>query len=194
MSDTFELEEIGVWSELKLEIVEQYGTAYTNAFNNTPGLKKYYIDGFSGAGLHRSKATGSTVDGSPARALRVSPPFDGYYFIDLDAKKTHYLKSICGNRDDAEIFTGDCNEILKNRLLPRIKYENFNRALCLLDPYGLHLEVTLRLLCVFLTGAIWTPTVWVQASSVWLGGNSYFNCWASSKYSIILYLSTYTNP
>ena len=84
MSDAFELEEIGVWSELKLEIVEQYGAAYTKAFNNTPVAKKYYIDGFSGAGLHKSKATRAVVDGSPARALRVSPSFDGYYFIDLD--------------------------------------------------------------------------------------------------------------
>jgi hypothetical protein len=43
-------EEIGVWSELKLEIVEQYGAAYTKAFNNTPGVKKYYIDGFQWRG------------------------------------------------------------------------------------------------------------------------------------------------
>jgi three-Cys-motif partner protein len=29
---------------------------------------------------------------------------------------------------------------LRQQLLPTIKYEKFNRALCLLDPYGLHLE------------------------------------------------------
>jgi three-Cys-motif partner protein len=92
------------------------------------------------AGAHRSKTTGSVVEGSPARALKVSPPFDGYYFIDLDSKKTDYLRLICANRRDATICTGDCNEILKNTVLPPIKYENFNRALCLLDPYGLHLD------------------------------------------------------
>jgi three-Cys-motif partner protein len=136
----FEFDEIGVWSELKLDIVEQYGSAYTKAFNKTRGLKKYYIDGFSGAGEHKSKATGSFVEGSPARALKVSPPFDGYYFIDLNSKRTDYLRSICGTRADTNIYTGDCNQILKNTLLPQIKYENFKRALCLLDPYGLHME------------------------------------------------------
>jgi hypothetical protein len=45
----FEFDEIGIWSELKLHIVEEYGSAYMKAFNNSPSLKKYYIDGFSGA-------------------------------------------------------------------------------------------------------------------------------------------------
>ena len=42
----FKFDEIGIWSELKLEIIEQYGAAYTKAFARTPKLKKYYIDGF----------------------------------------------------------------------------------------------------------------------------------------------------
>jgi hypothetical protein len=41
----FKFDEIGNWSEVKLEIVEKYGAAYTTAFKNTR-LKKYYIDGF----------------------------------------------------------------------------------------------------------------------------------------------------
>jgi three-Cys-motif partner protein len=136
----FEFDEIGVWSELKLEIVEKYGAAYTGAFKSFPRLKKYYIDGFSGAGAHRSKKSGAIIDGSPARALKLSPPFDGYHFIDLNPEKTDYLKSLCGDRKDVRIYTGDCNEILTQKVLPAIKYENYNRALCLLDPYGLHLE------------------------------------------------------
>ena len=50
--DLFEFDEIGVWSELKLEIVEKYGSAYTKAFNKSGNLKKYYIDAFSGPGAH----------------------------------------------------------------------------------------------------------------------------------------------
>jgi three-Cys-motif partner protein len=138
--DLFEFDEIGVWSELKLEIVEKYGSAYTKAFKETSSLKKYYIDGFSGPGAHVSKKDHVMVEGSPARALRVSPPFDGYYFIDLNRKKTDYLRSICGNRDDVHIYTADCSEILTKELLPNIQYKNYNRALCLLDPYGLHLD------------------------------------------------------
>jgi three-Cys-motif partner protein len=136
----FEFDEIGVWSELKLEIVQKYGSAYTKAFKKSTGLKKYYVDGFSGAGVHRSKRTGAPIEGSPTRALKVSPPFDGYYFIDLNPEKTDYLRSTCGNRSDVHIRTGDCTEILTKELLPKIQYKNFNRALCLLDPYGLHLD------------------------------------------------------
>jgi three-Cys-motif partner protein len=138
--DFFEFDEIGVWSEIKLEIVEEYGSAYTKAFKNWGNLKKYYIDGFSGPGAHVSKTTGSLIEGSPARALNISPPFDAYHFIDLSPVKTDYLRSICANRDSVHIYTGDCNEILTKELLPKIQYKNYNRALCLLDPYGLHLD------------------------------------------------------
>jgi hypothetical protein len=51
----FKFDEIGAWSELKLEIVENYGAAYTKAFARQKGLKKYYIDAFSGAGVHLAK-------------------------------------------------------------------------------------------------------------------------------------------
>ena len=36
---SFEFDEIGIWSELKLEIIEKYGAAYTRAFTNQPFLK-----------------------------------------------------------------------------------------------------------------------------------------------------------
>ncbi|MGH7932534.1 MAG: three-Cys-motif partner protein TcmP [Candidatus Binataceae bacterium] len=98
------------------------------------------MDGFSGAGVHLSKTTGIPIEGSPARALNVSPAFDGYYFIDLNPEKTDYLRLICGNRSDVRIHAGDCNEILTKELFPAIQYEKFNRGLCLLDPYGLHLD------------------------------------------------------
>jgi three-Cys-motif partner protein len=87
-------DEIGIWSELKLEIVENYGAAYTKAFANQRGLKKYYVDAFSGAGVHVSKRTGGQIEGSPARALKVSPPFDHFYFIDMDADKTKHLATL----------------------------------------------------------------------------------------------------
>jgi three-Cys-motif partner protein len=133
-------DQIGYWSELKLEIVEKYGTAYTNAFANQPSLKKFYIDAFSGAGLHVSKRTRQQVEGSPARALKVLPPFDHFYFIDLDADKTAHLNTLCGSRTDVDIHTGDASLYLTQTVLPKIHYKKFNRALCLLDPYGLHLD------------------------------------------------------
>ena len=136
----FKFDEIGQWSQLKLDIVEQYGAAYTKAFARTQNLKKYYIDGFSGAGVHVIKKTKEQIEGSPARALKITPPFDGYYFIDLDADKTDYLRSMCGDRRDVNIHTGDANDYLARTVLPTIQYQKFTRALCLLDPYGLDLD------------------------------------------------------
>ena len=138
-SAPFKFDEIGYWSELKLEIVEKYGSAYTKAFKNAR-LKKYYIDGLSGAGVHLSRKTATQIEGSPSRALNISPPFDGYYFIDIDKEKTSYLQKICGNRSDVHIHTGDCTEYLTKDLLPKIQFKNYERALCLLDPYGLHID------------------------------------------------------
>jgi three-Cys-motif partner protein len=93
MSDApFAFDEIGIWSELKLEILEKYGAAYTRAFTGQGrNLKKYYIDAFSGAGVHLSKRTGAQIEGSPARALKIVPPFDGFYFIELEPGKAAYL-------------------------------------------------------------------------------------------------------
>lgn len=136
----FKFDEIGSWSELKLEIIEQYGAAYTKAFAKWPNLKKYYIDGFSGAGMHVAKKTKAPIEGSPSRALKVQPPFDGYCFIDLNADKTKYLRGLCGNRRNVDIHTGDSNKYLTETVLPSIQYKKFTRALCLLDPYGLHLD------------------------------------------------------
>lgn len=134
-------DEIGYWSELKLEIVEKYGAAYTNAFKGKgKSLKKYYIDAFSGSGVHISKKSGGMVPGSPLRALEIEPPFDEYYFIDLSQEKTEHLKQICKDKEHVHIYTGDCNEFLISEILPNVKYERRNRALCLLDPYGLHLN------------------------------------------------------
>jgi three-Cys-motif partner protein len=137
----FEFDAIGDWTELKLEIVEKYGSAYTRAFaiRGRP-LRRYYIDAFSGAGVHLSKRTGQQIEGSPARALRISPPFDHFYFIDLNPEKTAHLKTLCQARKDVDIITADATLYLTRKLLPSIRYEKFNRALCLLDPYGLHLD------------------------------------------------------
>ena len=137
----FKPDEVGEWSILKLDIVEKYGHGYTTAFKNERGayLKKYYIDGFSGAGVHVVKRTRQEIEGSPKRALNVTPPFDGFHFIDLNPAKTGHLEQLCEGRENVWIHTNDANKRLK-MLLPTFKYENYKRALCLLDPYGLQLD------------------------------------------------------
>ncbi len=133
-------DEIGYWSELKLEIVSKYASAYSHILSRQPGLAHYYVDGFAGPGVHISKRTGEFVPGSPLNALLVSPPFRHHYLVDLDGDRVDALRALIGGREDVTLLRGDCNEILLEEILPRVRYEDYRRALCLLDPYGLHLD------------------------------------------------------
>lgn len=85
------------------------------------------------------RSTKEPIDGSPARALKVTLPFDGFYFIDMNADKTAYLERVRAGHTNVRIHTGDTNPYLK-LLLPTIKYADFKRALFLLDPYGLQVD------------------------------------------------------
>lgn len=135
-------DEIGYWSELKLDIVRQYGGAYSTILSRqrNPAFHHVFIDGFCGAGLHVSKSSGLEVLGSPLIALDVVPPFREYFFVDLDGEKVDHLKEAVGERRDVHVLQGDCNEILVGEIFPLIQYSSYKRGLCLLDPYGLHLN------------------------------------------------------
>jgi len=80
------------------------------------------------------------VRGSPQRALDITPPFKEYYFIDTRDDKIAELNRIALNRPETHVLQGDCNSILLTEVFPKVRYENFDRALCLLDPYGLDLD------------------------------------------------------
>jgi three-Cys-motif partner protein len=70
-------DEVGQWSELKLEIIRKYATAYSSILTSK-GFHHAYIDGFAGAGRHISKRTNEMIPGSPLNALSVEPPFEDY--------------------------------------------------------------------------------------------------------------------
>ncbi len=135
-------DEIGYWSEIKLEIIREYATAYSKimAAQRNPKLHHSYIDAFAGSGHHISKTTGDLVAGSPTNALLVDPPFKEYFLIDLNQDKVSALKSRFGGRPDVHIWGGDCNDILLREVFPKVKFADYRRGLCLLDPYGLHLK------------------------------------------------------
>jgi three-Cys-motif partner protein len=135
-------DEIGYWSEVKLDIVREYAAAYSQilAAQTKPRLEHLYVDAFAGAGLHISRQTGRFVRGSPLNALVVKPPFRAYYLIDIDGQKTALLRQLVAGRDDVHVYQGDCNSILLKEVFPQIRYEQYRRGLCLLDPYGLHLD------------------------------------------------------
>jgi three-Cys-motif partner protein len=135
------LDEIGYWSEIKLDIIKKYAAAYSIIMNKQTYIKNYYyIDGFAGAGVHISKNTKEFIPGSPANALKINPPFSKYHFIDLDGDKAELLRELGRDNPKVEVYEGDCTQILLDTIFPLVRYENYNRALCLLDPYNIGLS------------------------------------------------------
>jgi len=66
-----EYDEVGLWSEMKLEIVRDYAKEYSKIISKRK-LTHVYIDAFAGAGMHFSKTTGEYIPGSPLNALMVT--------------------------------------------------------------------------------------------------------------------------
>lgn len=134
-------DEIGYWSEVKLDIVRKYASAYSTILSRQAGLRGHlYIDAFAGPGVHISKRTGTFVSGSPLNALNVVPPFSEYHFIDLDGGRAEHLRTLAGNRPEVKVYEGDCNHVLRQHVFCRARYADYKRALCLLDPYALNLD------------------------------------------------------
>jgi three-Cys-motif partner protein len=99
-------DEVGYWSEIKLDIVKDYASAYSRilAAQTKPTLHHVYIDAFAGAGVHISKATGEYIPGSPINALLTRPPFREYHLIDIDRQKVELLRELTKQLKDVHIM------------------------------------------------------------------------------------------
>ncbi len=144
-----DISEIGIWSQIKLDILREYATAYSTILSaqRHPRLEHVYIDGFAGSGIHVAKQTRELVWGSPTSVLLITPPFREYHFIDLDQGNIEALRLMVESRttgayDPASVafYNEDCNEVLLSSVFPRVTYDDYRRGLCLLDPFGLHLD------------------------------------------------------
>jgi three-Cys-motif partner protein len=138
----FKHDEIGYWSEVKLDIVREYASAYSTIMNKQRSVIRnhIYIDAFAGAGQHVSKRTGEFVAGSPLNALAVTPPFNEFHLIDLHGGKAEELRQLVGSQKGVFIYEGDSNDVLLHKVFPRCRYEDYTRGLCLLDPYKLNVD------------------------------------------------------
>jgi three-Cys-motif partner protein len=135
-----QFDEIGSWSEIKLEIIRKYAAAYSRILASQRSLHHVYIDAFAGAGVHVARSTGEFVAGSPLNALLVQPPFKEHFLIDLAPDKVASLRAVVGARTDVHLLPGDCNALLIGEVFPRVRWQDFRRGLCLVDPYGLDLD------------------------------------------------------
>ncbi len=137
-------DEIGYWSEIKLDIIRKYALQYSRILSSQrdPELYHVYIDAFAGSGKHISRTTRDPIPGSPQIALDIIPAFREYYFIDIDGAKVAELNKMVANRPEAHVLEGDCNKRLLNDVFPNVEFDDYKRAFCLLDPYGLDLDWT----------------------------------------------------
>lgn len=135
----FRPDEIGPWSEAKLEILRKYAGPYCRIIRSY-GLSPIYIDGFAGAGMHFSRLSGEQIEGSPLQILSLEERYDHYYFIDLDEEKATILAEKVADNENVTVYQGDCNEVILEEVFPRVSWRRRERALCLLDPYRLQLD------------------------------------------------------
>jgi three-Cys-motif partner protein len=140
--DDWKYDEISYWSELKLDIIKEYAAAYSKilAAQTKPKLHHVYIDGFAGAGVHLSRERGDFISGSPVNALKVDPPFKEYHFVDLNSGKVGALQKSIEGYPSAHVYHEDCNRVLLDTVFPKVKWEDYRRGLCVLDPYALNLN------------------------------------------------------
>ncbi|MBM3211390.1 three-Cys-motif partner protein TcmP [Candidatus Poribacteria bacterium] len=138
------IDEIGKWSENKLELLRKYLNAYTTIMKDQEWCKNgyYYIDAFAGTGKPKAKDEDRYIDGSPIVALKLKYPFSGYIFIERTDWRIKRLKELMKQYPDIDIQIkhGDCNTIIINEITTKIRYENFNRGIIFLDPFGMNVE------------------------------------------------------
>jgi len=139
MATVLKIDEVGHWTEIKLAILQDYAVPY-NRILHANRLKTIYIDGFAGAGRHKARGSDRIIAGSPLRALNVKPEFDFLHFVDINRARVEELRRLATGHPNVTVHHGDCNRVLLRDIFPRIAYEHFERAICILDPYGLHLD------------------------------------------------------
>jgi three-Cys-motif partner protein len=136
----------GRWTQEKLTYVERYAAAFMRAMAPKRRVGRWselvYVDLLCGPGRGIDRDTGAEFDGSPLRAIRITPGFDRLFFADLRARNVDALRRRIPPEHlaRADLRVGDCNTVAEEvvRQLP-------SRALGLafIDPQGF--EATFRL-------------------------------------------------
>jgi three-Cys-motif partner protein len=155
----------GNWTEQKLSVLADYLQQYNVALQNQP-FRRAYIDAFAGTGYRHLRGAASREvanqmridfpdlaaedaqafrDGSARLALRTSPPFHRYIFIERNVEWCAQLAGLKSDfpelADRIDIQRGDANEKIQE--LCRKNWHvrgSERRAVLFLDPYGMQVE------------------------------------------------------
>ena len=136
----------GPWSQEKLAYVQRYATAFMTAMapkrKPSQWSELVYLDFLAGPGLGIDRGTGAEFEGSPLRALRVTPAFDRLVFGDVQSKNVEVLKQRIPTSDLArvDLRIGDCHDVARD-VVGRLSGRTL--GLAFVDPQGF--EVKFRL-------------------------------------------------
>lgn len=142
-------------TDLKLQVIDEYLNAYTQALRNKFG-QLWYIDAFAGTGT-RTVTHGPSANlfdqaareafreqrrGSARIAIDANPAFDRLIFIDQKRGHVKALEALKAENParSIDVVRGDCNLIIPAELA-RQKWGG-KRAVMFLDPYGLNVDWT----------------------------------------------------
>lgn len=145
----------GPWTREKLTYVEKYASGFMHAMapKRKAGMwsELVYVDLLAGPGRGIDRDSGAEFDGSPLRALKVTPAFDRLFFADLSARNVDALRRRLSPTDlsRVDLRVGDCNALARD-----VVAQLSRRALDLafVDPQGF--EATFRLFQILATRRI----------------------------------------
>ena len=146
----------GNWTSAKLAVLAKYLAAYATALSRQP-FERWYIDAFAGSGtrlpagepgpaaeseaLFGDAEPRELLDGSARVALKTSPSFHHFVFIERSPARCAELRALPG---EFHLPPGRMDVIREdaNSALIRILGEDWSRrrAVLFLDPYGMQVE------------------------------------------------------
>lgn len=135
-------------TKIKLEALGKYLQAYVTVLKKQK-FNTVYFDVCAGSGSSKPKIAleGQSslfdediiIEGSPTRALKVTPPFNKYLFNDLKLKNVKSLENLAQTypeiKDRIEVTRLDASEAVSN-FCDNTNWSN-TRAVVFLDPFGI---------------------------------------------------------
>jgi three-Cys-motif partner protein len=137
----------GDWTRFKLSSLARYLPAYTKILKKKT-YTTFYIDAFAGEGIYTNESENLIFEmepieksGSAKIALDTTPPFDYYYFIELNGENVSSLKALQETypQKNIRIIESDANNFLL-KMVEKWKPEKY-RAVLFLDPYGMEVKM-----------------------------------------------------
>lgn len=141
----------GAWTEIKLEILNDYLNFYTKALKKKD-FELLYIDAFAGTGSRTEVVPGIPIVGQKEKkislagsariALDLEQKFDRYLFIETNKKRISELRKLREEYPDTyiKIINDDANKVITELANKPIWDKNIFRGVIFIDPYGLEVS------------------------------------------------------